>query len=242
MLVRRIHRLGLFPQKDADQETDEDSYPPDPNFRLAFCHLAHSVRRDFKTLCRSQVWAIWLVVQCTSIVTNNTVLHSTFIFVFALRCTIGMDVQVISRVIKTDHCRSFPLSPSNTSTTIGVIVIMAIVILSTNHHCNCCHRHGHHPTLPPPSLSSSSPLDALLQQANLTHCCRAQPTFTFDRTTLHAVAKFAKSSHNYVAFANRSCAAARKENSNQLWLPQLQLDILIGSECRCLRQSDHPQH
>ena len=155
MLVRRIHRLGLFPQKDADQETDEDSYPPDPNFRLAFCHLAHSVRRDFKTLCRSQVWAIWLVVQCTSIVTNNTVLHSTFIFVFALRCTIGMDVQVISRVIKTDHCRSFPLSPSNTSTTIGVIVITAIVIISTKHH-HWCHCHGHHPTLPPPSLSSSS--------------------------------------------------------------------------------------
>ena len=76
--------------------------------------------------------------------------------------------------------------------------------------------HCHHPTLPPPSLSSSSPLDALLQQANLTHCCRAQPAFTFDRTTLHAVAKFAKSSHNYVAFANISCAATRKENSNQL--------------------------
>ena len=142
MLVTRIHRLGLFPQKDADQETDEDT-SPDPNFRLAFYHLVHSVRRDFKTWCRSQGWAIWLIVQCTSIVTNITAYVSFYVFailllfVFALRCTIGMDVQVISRVIKTDHCRSFPLSPSNTSTTIVVIVITAIVIISTNHpHCH----------------------------------------------------------------------------------------------------------
>ena len=74
MLVTRIHRVGSFPQKDADiicdKETGEDS-SPDPNFRIAFCPLAYSVRRDFKTLCRSQVWAIWLIVQCTSIVANN---------------------------------------------------------------------------------------------------------------------------------------------------------------------------
>ena len=33
-------------------------------------------------------------------------------------------------------------------------------------------------------------------------------------------------SHIYVAIANRSCACARNENFNQLWLPQLELNIL----------------
>ena len=143
---------------------------PWPKFSARILPFGTFWRRDFKTLCRSQVWAIRLIVQCTSIVTNNITAYISYyafaillLFVFALRCTIGMVVQVISRVIKTDHCRSFPLSPSNTSTTIVVIVITAIVIISTNHP-HCCHHHGRHPRLLPPSLSSSSPLADLLSK------------------------------------------------------------------------------